>query len=287
MKTSPKLILILTALFAAAGFFLRRGQLAKELLSGGFLAQGSYLHIVLLILTAVLVVGLTVLLLPLEKKESWLQVFPPAPLPNSLLLLSSVGLLAGNLLLLLAGGSDLPATAVNVPQMITLLNSLQGPLGILAAGCIAAFSMLCLYKKKPSALLYMSASIYLVVRLIVHFQSWNTDPSVHDYAYQLLAAICAMLGTFQLAGFSFDKGKRRMSLFWCLCSVFFCGITVADSLHSGQAAEILINASLLLFVLTSACQLLFANGEAPVKEENVSPEEPCMEKCDGKSDEKS
>ena len=63
MKASPKVILILTLLFSVAGFFLRRSQLARELLEGGFLAQGSYLHIVLLVLTVIFIAGLIILLL--------------------------------------------------------------------------------------------------------------------------------------------------------------------------------------------------------------------------------
>ncbi len=287
MKASPKVILILTLLFSVAGFFLRRSQLARELLEGGFLAQGSYLHIVLLVLTVIFIAGLIVLLLPLEKKTDHSSVFSPAPLPNSLLLLSSIGLLAGNLLLLLTGGSS-PAFNVNAPKMIAVLSDLQAPLGLLAAGCIAAFAICCLYRKKTSALLYMTASIYLVVRLIVHFQNWNTDPSIHDYAYQLLAAICAMLGTFQLAGFSFDKGKRRMSLFWCLCAVFFCGITVADTLRSAAIEELLVNASLLVFLLASSLQLLFCKGASEEKAETAPEENPVILENEGeKSGEKS
>ena len=103
----------------------------------------------------------------------------------------------------------------------------------------------------------MIASVYLVVRLIVCFQEWNIDPSVHDYCFQLLAAICCMLAAFQLAGFSFDKGKRRMSLFWSLSAVVFCGISAADMLLRGAADGILVNFALLLSMSVSSAQLLF------------------------------
>lgn len=274
MKSSNKLLIFILALvFSVAGFFLRRTQLAKELLPGGFLAQGSYLHILLLVLTCLLLTALILLLRPLEQRASWKNIFSPAPLSNILMLLSSLGLLVGNLLLLLTGNES-PSHAVNSPKMISILSSLQAPLGLIAAGCVAAFAIVCLFKKKPSALLFMGTSIYLVVRLIMHFQSWNTDPSIHDYCYQLLAAICSMLGVFQLAGFSFDTGKRRMSLFWCLCALFFCGITVADTLHGDNTGQLLVNVSLLLLVLAASVQLLFCKGAAPMPlpEEDISPE---------------
>ena len=103
----------------------------------------------------------------------------------------------------------------------------------------------------------MIASIYLVVRLIVYFQEWNIDPSIHDYAFQLLAAICCMLAAVQLAGFSFDKGKRRMTLFWALSAVVFCGITTADMLVRGSAHDTLVNSGLLVSLAVSSGQLLF------------------------------
>lgn len=268
-----KLIFILTLLCSMGGFFLRRAQLAKELLPGGFLAQGSYLHIVLLVLTCLLLVALIFLLRPLEQRASWKNIFSPAPLSNILMLLSSLGLLVGNLLLLLAG-NEIPSNAVNSPKTISILSSLQAPLGLIASGCVAAFAICCLFKKKPSALFFMGTSIYLVVRLIMQFQRWNTDPSIHDYCYQLLAAICAMLGIFQLAGFSFDAGKRRMSLFWCLCALFFCGITAADSLQEGIGEKLLVNASVLLLMLAASLQLLFCKGASPMPlpEEDIPPD---------------
>ena len=50
-STLPQLLLlIVTLLGSLIGFFVRRAQLANELLSDGSLAPGSYLHIVLTVL---------------------------------------------------------------------------------------------------------------------------------------------------------------------------------------------------------------------------------------------
>ncbi len=262
MKSLSKCALLLTLLFSVAGFFLRYSQLSHELLEGGFLAEGSFLHIVLFALTAVLLLTLIFLLRPLKQRGEFRQIFAPKTLPCGLMLLASVGLLAGSLLLWVLGGTSVSVNSLNAPGVVLLLQKLLAPLGIAAAGCIAAFAICCLYRKKPSALLLMVASLYLVVRLILHFQSWNTDPSIHDYCYQLLAAICTMLGVFQLAGFSFDRGKRRISLYWCLCAVFFCSITVADTLHELNWPELLSNLSLLLLALSGAAFLLTARGSS-------------------------
>ena len=267
-STLPQLLLlIVTLLGSLIGFFVRRAQLANELLSDGSLAPGSYLHIVLTVLTFVLLAAFFALLLPLRRLTGYRAIFTAAPLLNGLQLVAAVGLVCGNVLLWIQGREPTTALATQSPVVSGALSAMLAPLGLLSAVCIAAFALLRLSGKKPSALLYMLASVYLVVRLIVCFQEWNTDPSIHDYCFQLLAAICAMLSFFQLAGFCLNRGKRRISLFWCLNAIVFCSITVADTLAHGAMDELLVNASLLLSIAVSSVQLLFPRGpeEEPAK----------------------
>lgn len=252
----------LTLLLAVAGFLLRRRQLATELLSDGSLAPGSRLHIYLIVLVFLLVAGLTALLLPLKKRTTCEQVFPPLLLPNLLQIVSTLGLICGNILLWVQGRTPTTAFASQSPKVADAMTAILPLLGLIAAVCIAAFAILRIAGKKPSALLYMLASVYLALRLIVCFREWTVDPSIHDYCFQLLAAICCMLGTFHLGGFCLARGKRRMTLFWTLSAVVFCGITLADTLRSGALDELLITLSLLLFMAISSLQLLFAPADA-------------------------
>lgn len=265
-KASRWLLLALTFCVAVAGFLIRQQQLAAELLPDGSLADGSTLHILLTVLSAAFFVGLVAFLYPLPKKVSWQQVFPAAVVPNLLLLLSAIGLIAGNVILWRSGS----AAAVNVvtqsPEVSRALAALLPPLGLICAVCFAVFAILRMTGRKPSPLLFMVASVYLIIRLIVCFQVWNTDPSIHDYAFQLLAAICCMLGCFQLAGFSFDRGHSRMCLFWTLSATAFCAFTAADTLHVGELSNILINASFLLSMATCSACLLLSDRPLPAPE---------------------
>lgn len=258
-------ILLVTVAAAIAGALVRYRQLQTELLPDGSLADGSYLHIVLILISVVLVGALICLLLPLSNRESWEQVFPTHPIPNVLIILSAAGLAIGTALLWLSGSLDEIPVMTQMPQIAAVLSKLLLPLGILSAFCIAVFAVMCVLKKKPSPLLYMVASIYLIIRLIVRFQAWNTDPSIHDYCFKLLAAICCMLGTFQLAGFSFGKGRRRISIFWTLCAVVFCCISIPDAYLSGTSDDLIITASLLLLMAVSSVELLFCK-EIPSEE---------------------
>lgn len=262
-KNLPEsLLAVLVALSAVIGFILRRSQLAFEILSDGSLAADSYRYIVLAVLTFVLLAALIALLLPLRRDADYRLYFTDAPLPNALQLVAAFGLICGNIVVWIVGRAPATALATQSPVVSEALTAMMAPLGLVSAVCIGIFAILRISGKKPSALLYMIASVSLVVRLIVYFQEWNTDPSIHDYCFQLLAAICSMLSFFQLAGFPLERGKRRMSLFWCLSAVYFCGITGADALAHGALDEILINCSLLLSLGVSSAQLLFPRGTA-------------------------
>lgn len=265
-KASRWLLLALTFCVAVAGFLIRRQQLATELLPDGSLAEGSTLHILLTVLSGILFVGLIAFLIPLQKKESWRQVFPAAVLPNLLLILSAILLIVGNVHLWASGVSAAAVVVTQSPEVSLALAKILPPLGIVSALCFIAFATLRILDRKPTPLLFMIASIYLIVRLIVCFQVWNTDPSIHDYAFQLLAAICCMLGCFQLAGFSFDRGHIRMCLFWTLCATAFCAFTVADTARDGTLSNVLVNASFLLSMATCSVCLLLTDGPLPEPE---------------------
>ena len=271
-KLSRWFVLALTFCVAVAGFLIRRQQLAAELLPDGSLADGSILHILLAVLTGVLFVGLVAFLYPLPKKESWQQVFSAGVVPNLLLIVSAGGLIVGNIILLGSGKDPVGTAVTQAPAFSRTLVTLLPPLGIVCALCFVIFAILRVMDKKPSPLLFMIASLYLIIRLIVRFQVWNTDPSIHDYAFQLLAAICCMLGCFQLAGFSFDRGHLRMCLFWTLSACAFCAVTAADALRAGELSDILVNASLLLAMATCSVSLLLTDTPLP-QPETSEPEE--------------
>lgn len=270
LKKIPFALLI----FLFGGFFCRYLQLKNELLYDGSLAQGAIMHRVLLLLTVLFFIGFGVLVYGLKKLKTHKACFFPGVLPALPQFLAGFGIIAGSVLKLQEEPYMFaPLTKVSA----TLVNALPY-LGIVAAICILCFALWNMRSKTPSPILYMLVSVYLVVRLIVCFQEWNTDPSIHDYAYELLAAICCMLGCFQISGFGFNKGKRRITTFWCMCAVFFCSISAADVLKN--LPELLINLSLLLLTLTHGLQLLFAKEDAEEEKEEAPSEEPSPEPFD-------
>ena len=260
--TAKRILLTAAALFSISGFILRYFQLKGELLPDGSLAAGACLHRVLAIVTVCFAVGIAILLWKLPKLSSWKQCFQPRPAYEILHLLAAGFLLIGNVVLWIQGSSPASAYLSTSPGFSTFLNHALPPLGIVAAVCLGAFAVVSQTGKRPSPLLYMCMSLYLIIRLIVCFQAWNTDPSIYDYCYMLLAAISTMLAAFQLAGFSFDKGKRRITLFWTLTAALFCCISLADAFYDGELGSILVMLALLLTNSVSTVQLLSASSSA-------------------------
>lgn len=255
-------------IYVFAGLFFRCYQLKNELLFDGSLVEGAYMHRVLIALSLIVPLAFALSCWTLKKLRCHSSCFTDNGVWVSLQIIAGVGLIGSNLLQF---GQELPPFFM-VTRMSTLLVESLPWLGIAAGLCVIAFAILCKCHRTPSPLLYMLVSIYLVVRLIVRFQNWNTDPSIHDYAYELLAAICTMLGCFQVAGFGFNKGKRAITAFWCSCAVFFTGISLADALE--DLPELCALLSLLILSFTMAIQLLYAREdiEEPAEEETSAKE---------------
>ena len=267
MQVSKRIILPVTIVISSlGGFLLRLFQRKHELLADGSVAEGAYLHMLLLILSAIFIATVAAIIWKLQPRTAWSQLSNRKMLPI-IPLVAAAALLFANLVVLTKGIPVASPYVTSAPEFSNFLNHLLPPLGIVAAVCIALFSYKCFVGQRTSPALYMLVSLYLVIRLIVSFQAWNTDPSIHDYCYALLATISAMLATFHMAGFSFDKGKRRMSLFWIVCALFFCTITLADSIYDSDLSELLIYLSLILSLGFNLVQLLCGN------EENIAIEE--------------
>lgn len=251
-STRPQVpTLILCVLAAVLGFFLRLNQLRLEMRADGTVAWGGAYSIALAVACVIFAAALICLLLPLSKQPTDCAVFSGKPLANGLLLLAAALLAAGNIL----NWSNLvlPTLSAGAGALAVLLPLL----GVAAAGCLAAFAILRLRGRSVSPLLYMCVSLYLALRLILSFQGWNSDPAVQDYCYAMLAIICAMLAIFQLAGFGFGRGKRRITLFWALCAWLFCVIDMADGFFSMDLQELCIHGAMLMTVGVHGVSLLF------------------------------
>lgn len=98
--------------------------------------------------------------------------------------------------------------------------------------------------------------------LVVAYQSRSGDPVLLRYVWELFAIIAAVLGTYFMAGFSFERGRVGRTIFFLSCGVIFIPLTLGDG-HS--VASLLLYAAFLLYLLSSLMLLLF-NATRPVVE---------------------
>lgn len=131
---------------------------------------------------------------------------------------------------------------------------------LLLLGLLGGASMLVLSKLRKSGnqipLWELLPVLYLLVKLIFNFKSWSTDPIILDYCFKLLALSFSLLSVYRIAGFCFDLGCPRKTLFFCSCGIFFSATALADGISEGSFSAICWNLGLILWLLPVACCLL-------------------------------
>lgn len=90
--------------------------------------------------------------------------------------------------------------------------------------------------------------------LIVAYQARSGDPVVLEYVWQLLAIMAAVLGTYFMAGFAFERSKVFRSSYFSLLAVYFILLTLADG-H--PLWMVLLYAGFFLYFTASVTALQF------------------------------
>ena len=127
-----------------------------------------------------------------------------------------------------AAGSFAAAAGILITAMITLVRRedafylLAGLFGIAAAGSLVFTGICRLNGCRPGFVFHTLVCIYFVVRLLSRYQSWSADPQLHDYCFQLLATVCAMLFSFHRASLDLKIASRRRLILLGLWGSYFC-----------------------------------------------------------------
>lgn len=241
-----------------AGFGLRWWELntAFEAETGLPLA-GAPASLALIALSAVVAVALLVLSLTAKYPE--FQSYGQAFSAKGNTLYAMAGVLSGFLLI---GGAGLMVFdfAVGANPVYTRL--------IVAVMAVA--SGLCVMRTVQSNFKGTGGGKYSVallipaftfcVWLIAAYQVRAGDPVQMDYVYELFAIIAGLLGLYYIAGFSFEKGRSGLAVFFSLLGVYFSLVTLADRHDWGTVA---LYGFTILYLLTSSV-LLLHNAARPL-----------------------
>ena len=250
---------ILLPLLAVAGgvggFFLRRWELSTAFEASGLAIPWAPATVVLIVWSVVFALAFA-LLCRGQKNElkdyssafsargNWAYLVVTAFAAACLLVAGAFGLM-GEL-----GGFDRPS----------LLRLLLWAMCILSFFCVLTVILgnFRAGKRKYSAAL-LAPAYTCCLWLVSAYQQRAADPVVLDYVYGLFAIICTLLGLYFTAGFSFERAKVWRCAFFCLLSVFFGIVTLADG-HD-RSTQLLFAFSILYQLATVTVLLYNAFGK--------------------------
>lgn len=145
----------------------------------------------------------------------------------------------------------LAGAAVEFVENLLFIPNFSALFMCLGGFCAGICLMLVAYSRRTGSHRYPGAHlipiIYLVIKLILNFKNWSTDPIILDYCFILFALIFSLLAFYHSTGFFFNKGKSRKALFYCLSAVFFSAMAAAEGIGSGSLSTFVTYLGLLVW----------------------------------------
>ena len=256
------LLPLLAAVGGVGGFFLRRWELVAAFEENGLAIPGTPATIALIVLSAVL--ALAFALLCRGSKHQLTDYRGAFSAPNNWAYLAAAALAAACLLFsgLFGIKAELDSGAPG------LLRLLLGGMCLVSFACILTVAMNNFRAKGRQYSLALLLPAYTgCLWLVTAYQRRAADPAVLDYVYELFAILCTLLGLYFSAGFSYGRTKVWRCSFFCLLSVYFSIVTLADG-HALSGRLLFLFAA--LYQLAAVTVLLY---HAFVKAPEPSPDE--------------
>lgn len=217
------LLPVLAVFGGLGGFFLRRWELSSAFEASGLAIPWAPASLLLVGLSAVLALvfallcrgsvnKLTTYADAFSSSANWVYLIVAA-LAAAHLLIAGVSGVIGDL-----NGGD--------PGLLRMLLWIAC---ILTFPCVVLTALTNFHAKgRQYSLLLLVPAYMCCLWLVVAYQRRDADPVVLAYVYEMLAIICALLGFYFQAGFSFERAKVWRCAFFCLMSVYFSMVTLAD-----------------------------------------------------------
>lgn len=226
----------LTMAAGGIGLLLRVWLLKSGVDDMGFLVLSHPAHILLWIVVAIVMVGLILLTKDLVEASKYTFNFPASSLSSWGLYLAAFGIGFGSFV-------DVFSVATGMDLLLTVM-------GLVTALMLVLSGYARRRGNASSMMSHITISIYLVIRLITFYRTWNSDPQILDYCFPLLATAFLMLATYHRASFDVNSGKRRPYAFCSLAAIFFSYLSLIGS------ENILFFMSVAVWLTTDLCSLI-------------------------------
>ena len=215
----PWLALILGVPAMACMAALRRMAMDEQLM----FEPGHPAGLLLWALTAVMAVLLAVSLRRLGGKAKYARMFPASAPAAAGILAAGLGLLWTNLRDLASGGE--------------LIELVVWVLGLVSGVCLVYLAWCRWRGIRASFLLWSCVTAYLMLRLMLSYQTWSSQPELLHYFFPLLGSVCVTLAFYYRTAFCVGMGSRRMYLAFAQMGMFCCLVTLAagfDAFYAGM-----------------------------------------------------
>lgn len=250
-----KLILPVLLLSALCGAAARFYNLRSSVDAMGMFISGHPSTVLLIVLSVILLGCLLALSIFSPGRSGHRAVIQPGGSSSFVQMAAGCGILLSVLL----GFVEAQKDGISVSALVLLL------LGLAAGVCLILLPRLRSRPKGWPPAPELIPVVYLIVRLVLNFRDWSTDPIVPDYCPMLFAMIFILLSVYYGAGFVFSQGRPRRTLFFTAAAVYFAGMSALDGFCQGSIALGLFYLSFLLWLLPVVPRLL-APHEAPKAE---------------------
>ena len=93
---------------------------------------------------------------------------------------------------------------------------------VLAAAALILSGFGRIQGKQWNILPHCVVCLWFLLLLICQYRQWSAEPQMQLYAFQLLATVFLMVGTYQRACFHAEMGNRQSYTFFRLAGAYFC-----------------------------------------------------------------
>lgn len=214
----PSILPVFTLIAGVIGFILRFILLRTQVDAQGLLAANHPLSILLYVLTACTLAVLALCVLPLKADpRRYRRMFRMSIRPAFGCMFAGIGVLLSGLQQILRQRDLL--------TMITIL------MAFVAVLCFAFLGYARQKGTRPHYLVHTGIVVYLMLHLVCQYRVWSPEPQLSLYFFQLLACVFLMLTAYQAVCLDIHKGDRRLYVFFNQAALFFCCLSLTDSLR--------------------------------------------------------
>lgn len=120
-----------------------------------------------------------------------------------------------------AGALGIAVTVLlHEPAMAGYIGVAWDILGKAGVICLALAGAARLRGKQPFFALLLIPSLFFMLHIVNHYQSYSANPQLQDYLFGLLGTMALMFFCYYSSAFTAGLGKRRMQLFMGLAAVY-------------------------------------------------------------------